>query len=79
MNAATAAAVAGLDVLEEYEGTGEDRRLAGLVKKWRIANKMDALKELREHYHQDGGPDGPDFLFPVYRPKEVTPDGDSSE
>jgi len=35
--------VIGLDVLEQYEGSGEDRRLVGLVKKYKIADKNSAL------------------------------------
>lgn len=39
----TAACVIGLDVLEQYEGAGEDRRLVGLIKKYKIADKNSAL------------------------------------
>ena len=39
----TAACIVGLDVLEEYEGTGEDRVLVGHVKKYKIADKNAAL------------------------------------
>lgn len=39
----TAACVIGLDVLEQYEGQGDDRRLVGLVKKYKIADKNSAL------------------------------------
>jgi phage terminase small subunit len=39
----TAAAIGGLDVLEQYEGSGEDRRLVGLVKKYKISDKNSAL------------------------------------
>lgn len=35
----TAAAISGLDVLEEYEGTGKERQLVGHVKKYKIADK----------------------------------------
>lgn len=45
----TAAALAGLDVLETYEGTGEDRRLAGCTKKYKLANKLGALDSLGKH------------------------------
>lgn len=45
----TAAAVAGLDVLEEFEGHGEDRKLVGHVKKWKIAEKKGALDMLMRH------------------------------
>lgn len=40
----TAAAIAGLDVLEEYEGSGPERRLVGYVKKYKIADKNSALE-----------------------------------
>lgn len=39
----TAACIVGLDVLEEWEGTGEDRVLVGHVKKYKIADKNSAL------------------------------------
>ena len=40
----TAAAIAGLDVLESYEGSGEDRVLVGHIKKYKIADKNSALE-----------------------------------
>lgn len=46
---ATAAVVAGLEVLEAYEGTGEDRRHVGQVKKWKLADKKGALDMLLKH------------------------------
>lgn len=45
----TAAVVAGLDVLEEYEGRGEDRILIGHIKKWKLADKKGALDMLMKH------------------------------
>ena len=39
----TAAVINGLDVLEEYEGSGEDRKLVGHVKKYKILDKNNAL------------------------------------
>lgn len=41
----TAACIVGLDVLEEWAGTGEDRVLVGHVKKYKIANKNAALDQ----------------------------------
>lgn len=41
----TAACIVGLDVLEEWEGQGEDRVLVGHVKKYKIANKNAALDQ----------------------------------
>lgn len=45
----TAAVVAGLEVLEEWEGSGEDRVLVGHVKKWKLADKLSALDKLMKH------------------------------
>ena len=39
----TAACVVGLEVLEEFDGTGKDRALIGHVKKYKIADKNSAL------------------------------------
>lgn len=39
----TAACIAGLEVLEQYEGIGEERELVGLVKKYKVADKNAAL------------------------------------
>lgn len=40
----TAACIVGLDVLEEYSGSGQDRVLVGHVKKYKIADKNSALE-----------------------------------
>lgn len=45
----TAAALAGLDVMEEYEGVGESREFVGYTKKYKIANKLQALEALGRH------------------------------
>ena len=39
----TAAAISGLEVLEQYEGAGKDRVLVGHIKKYKIADKNSAL------------------------------------
>lgn len=39
----TAAAIGGLEVLESFEGSGEDRRLVGIIKKYKVADKNSAL------------------------------------
>lgn len=39
----TAAVIAGLDVLEAFEGSGEDRVKVGEIKKWKLADKNAAL------------------------------------
>jgi phage terminase small subunit len=45
----TAAVIAGLDVLEEFDGTGRERVLVGHIKKWRLADKKGALDMLMKH------------------------------
>ena len=40
----TAAAVAGLEVLEQHEGSGDERHLVGHLKKYKIADKNAALE-----------------------------------
>lgn len=45
----TAAALAGLDVTEEYEGSGEDRVFVGYTKKFKIADKNTALTNAMRH------------------------------
>ncbi len=45
----TVAAIAGLDVLEEWQGTGENRTFVGLIKKYKIATKLDGLEKLMKH------------------------------
>jgi len=46
----TAAALAGLDVVEEFEGSGEDRKFVGYTKKYKIADKNAALEKLFKHH-----------------------------
>lgn len=45
----TAAAIAGLDVQELYDGTGADRVFAGYAKKYKLADKKGALDSLAKH------------------------------
>lgn len=45
----TAACLAGLEVLESYEGSGEDRKFVGIVKKYKIADKNSALEKAMKH------------------------------
>jgi hypothetical protein len=40
----TAAAICGIDVLQEFSGTGNARQLVGYVKKYKIADKNAALE-----------------------------------
>lgn len=46
----TAAVIAGLEVSEESTGYGEDRRVIGTVKKWKLADKGGALDKLMKHF-----------------------------
>jgi phage terminase small subunit len=45
----TAAALAGLEVVEEFAGKGESRESIGFTKKYRIADKNAALSALEKH------------------------------
>ena len=54
----TAGALAGLEVMEEYEGNGRDREFVGYTKKYKIADKLRALEALGKHlglFDKDGG------------------------
>lgn len=51
-----AAAIAGLEVLETFEGSGDDRTFIGYTKKYKLADKNAALEKLAKHlglYEQD--------------------------
>jgi phage terminase small subunit len=54
----TAAAVAGVEVFEEYEGRGASRRLVGHTRKVRLWDKNSALDKILRHLGLLGG-DGP--------------------
>ena len=45
----TAAALAGLEVFEEYDGRGDDRVFTGYTKKYKIADKKGALDSMARH------------------------------
>ena len=45
----TAAAIAGLDVFEEWQGRGQDREYLGRVKKLKLSDKKGALELLARH------------------------------
>lgn len=49
LDADTAAALAGLEVREEFAGTGQDRVFIGYIKKYKLANKLGALDSLARH------------------------------
>ncbi len=58
----TAAAIVGIDVLEEWEGSGENRVLRGYVKKYKIANKNvahDQAAKIRGMYEKDNAQSQP--------------------
>ena len=46
----TAAAVSGIEVLEQFEGSGKDRVFVGYLKKYRVADKNSALEKLFRHH-----------------------------
>lgn len=45
----TAACIAGLDVMEAYEGTGENKEFVGYIRKYKLADKIKALELLGRH------------------------------
>ena len=45
----TAAAIAGLDVMEIYSGSGDDRTFVGYLKKYKMADKRSALDSIGKH------------------------------
>jgi phage terminase small subunit len=49
IDADTAAVLAGMDVLEEYRGSGEAREFVGYVKKYKLADRKGYLDMLMKH------------------------------
>lgn len=45
----TAASIAGLEVLEEFEGQGKDRKFIGYTKKFKLVDKRASLDMLMKH------------------------------
>lgn len=45
----TAAALSGVEVLEEFEGTGKDRVFVGYTKKYKVSDKNTALTNAMRH------------------------------
>lgn len=45
----SAAAIAGLEVVEQFEGSGEDRKFVGYLKKYKLADKGASLTALEKH------------------------------
>ncbi|OQC08303.1 MAG: Terminase small subunit [Candidatus Cloacimonetes bacterium ADurb.Bin088] len=74
----TAAAIACLDVLEVYEGTGADRVFTGYIKKYKIANKIGALDSMAKHLglfidrQEVSGPDGGPIHMKISRTAAMT-------
>lgn len=61
----TAAVISGLEVLEEWEGRGEDRKLVGIVKKYKISDKNSALEraaKIRAMFGEDNRQRGDPLL-----------------
>lgn len=48
----TAAALAGMEVVEEWEGTGAERKVVGVTKKYKLADKNSALEKAMKHLGQ---------------------------
>lgn len=76
----TAAALAGMDVYEEYEGAGENRQFVGYTKKYKIADKLRALEALGKHlgvFDGKGGQQGThenNLLDAIRQSREVSTD-----
>lgn len=45
----SAAAIAGLEVVEQFDGNGEDRKFVGYLKKYKLADKGASLTALEKH------------------------------
>lgn len=50
LDADTAAAIAGLEVAEIWEGSGEDRQFVGYLKKYKLASKDPSLTSLEKYF-----------------------------
>lgn len=50
LSADQAALIAGIEILEVYEGRGDDRRFVGLTKKVKLVNPLDSVRTLGQHY-----------------------------
>lgn len=64
----TAAAVASLEVLEEFSGRGEERELDGYTKKLKFWDKNAALDKAMRHlgaYEKDNAQRGPDLALQI--------------
>lgn len=50
LTAEQASMLQGIEVFEEFEGRGEDRRQVGFTKKIKFVNRLDAAKTLGQHF-----------------------------
>lgn len=50
LDADTAACIVGIEVLEEFEGVGKERKFIGYTKKYKVADKKGALDMLAKHH-----------------------------
>ena len=77
-----AAAIAGLDVVEIYEGEGRNRKFVGYIKKYRLADKKGALDSIGKHLgmfvdrQEHSGPSGKpiEHAITVTRTSGMTPE-----
>lgn len=81
----TAAVLAGLDIMEIYEGKGEDREFVGYLKKYKLADKKGALDSIARHLgmfndkiEHSGEINGTVTytIKPVSRPNDIKADGE---
>jgi phage terminase small subunit len=82
----TAAALVGMDVLEEWSGQGADRTQVGMTKKLKLPNKVEALSlamkhlgMLRERVEHSGPNGAPLPAAPVVPVFHITVAGDAKE
>ena len=45
----TAACIVGLEVMDIYEGTGDDKEFVGYIKKYKLSDKLKALEMIGRH------------------------------
>lgn len=73
----TAAALAGLDVMEEYAGSGEERVFIGYTKKYKLADKnasLTSLEKQRGMYEKDNEQSRPVTKVVMVPPKKAADD-----
>lgn len=81
----TAAALAGFDVMEIYEGTGDTKRFVGYLKKFKPVDKKGALDSLARHLglfidkKEITGKDGGPIVFQTWADMVLGDDDEESE